>query len=173
MARYGGRSWVQWQQNSFGTETGPLYLADLRKDTDEVVPRSDASRTRGDVCDSTGLAWRGLAIVRRPGKGGSQVAWGTVGVLALFDGMGGFRRALDRRCVNTLLDGHTWRRMVTEHPRVCIWVVPASLPWQHVSSSNRVVRNGLGSDRSSLYRRVVRLVKKGLKHCSKVARTGS
>ena len=33
-----------------------------------------------------------------------------------------------------------------------------------------MVRNGLGSDRSSLYRRVVRLVKKGLQHCSKVAK---
>ena len=148
----------------------PLYFAGLFRDADEVVPCSDAFRTRGSVCGSPGLAWRGLAVANRPGKGVSQDAGGAVGVLALSDGMGGFRRALDKRCVYTLLDGHTWRRMVTEHPQVCIWVVPASLPWQHVSSSNRVVRNGLGSDRSSLYRRVVRLVKKGLQHCSKVAK---
>jgi hypothetical protein len=33
-----------------------------------------------------------------------------------------------------------------------------------------VVQNGLGGDRGSLYCRVVRLVKEGLQHCSKVAK---
>ena len=105
----------------------------------------------------------------------AQAASEAVGVLALFDGIGGFRRALDllgvtpgaffaseidkaaMRCVSaaypqvvhlgdiTLLGVHTWRQMTTEHPRVRLWFVPARFPCQDLSSLNKVVRKGLGA----------------------------
>ena len=145
----------------------------------------------GGVCVSTSLTERDRAALEHPGAGVSSATCEAVGILALFDGIGGFRRPLDllgvspgaffaseidkaaMRCVAaaypqvvhlgdvTLLGVDTWRRMTTEHPWVRIWFVPAGFPCQDLSSLNKVARKGLGGDRSSLYLEVVRLVKEG------------
>ena len=102
----------------------------------------------------------------------AQRATECLGLLALFDGIGGGRRALEllgvipgafyaseidraaMRCVSAAwpqvehlgaietITDDVWRAMVNKFPRITIWVVPAGFPCQDLSALNRIACKG-------------------------------
>ena len=165
-----------------------------------MVTCSDASMTGAGICFSAGLSRFGSrAVVAVPVDPG-QLAAESLGLLALFDGIGGDRRALEllgvipgafyaseidraaMRCVSATwpqvehlgaietVTDEVWRAMVNKHPSITMWLVAAGFPCQDLSPFNRIARKGLSGERSGLYLQVVRVVRIGQKICQDFAR---
>ena len=73
----------------------PFYVADSRQESHGVVTCSDASMTGAGICYLAGLSrWGSRAVVGVPIDPGQRAAE-CLGLLALSDGIGGCKRALD------------------------------------------------------------------------------
>ena len=163
-----------------------LCFANLRTPIDSVVTASDASESGAGVVISVCLSPVGLQMVASFEREGIALASEHLGLVSLFDGIGGARRALeilgaapactycseiDPACVRVVdsawpgirhlgdvrkVSRRTWWKMMQENPRVWLWLISGGFPCQDLSQLN-ALREGLDGARSSLLWEMLRI----------------
>ena len=164
----------------------PCMFADLRTPVSGLVTVSDASLRSGAACRSTGVTQQGLSSLAQARRGRHPKSGDEVVLFALFEGIGGARRALDMLNLQVALHlssevdedacrvvKYTWPDAV-EVGDVCAiaaeavrewrqraamarWLLlVAGSPCQDLSSLN-ADRAGLSGSRSSLFFEIVRV----------------